>query len=296
MILAGCDAFQPTCCIRIGDVCIDRETLRSRLERFTEESMISSGEVLHTMKPMIVDNLIEEQLILMYAQENSIAVTDEEVDVAVHGFLDGMKKQDFEHVLTEECRNMNDIRAFVRTRAIINKTVDKAVRSSISISHEQEKKYYDKNAKEFYRPTSVEIYHVFVKNHQHAKEALAMLRSGVPLAQVVRQYSDSAEDDLGFMGVFAKGELPKEVEDVVFSIPERRYSNIIETQRGYHIFFVARRIAPGTRPFDEVADEIREKLTDEQFEVRYAQWIDELKTHYAIEVNWDEINALSVHG
>jgi len=294
--LTGCKRVDDTCYIRVGDICIEREDFRVRLERFAEESLITSSEVLESMKPMIVDTLIEELLILNYALDNRITITEAEVNVAVEGFLDGMKRQDFDHVLTEGCRDISDIRDFIRRRAIISKAVDKTVRSGLAVSEEDTRSYYDQNTSEFYHPLSVELYHVFVKDHSQAKEALTLLRSGIPLTQVVSTYDESARDELGFMGVFTKGELPKEVEDVVFSIPQRRYSHIIETQRGYHIFFVAQRTEARTRSYEEVADELRERLTEQLFETRYAQWLRELKTNYSIEVNWDEITTLSVHG
>ncbi|MBN2297654.1 MAG: peptidyl-prolyl cis-trans isomerase [Deltaproteobacteria bacterium] len=295
LLFSACSQNRNPCVIKVGDVCIEKPTFRDRLERFAEESLISSEDVLDQMKSVIVDNIVEEQLILQYARKGYITVTEQEIDIAMKGIMEGTDKEDLEALLTEESRNLDDMREFIRTRSIINRTVEKAVKKEIAVSPEKIKKYYEEHESEFFRPSSVELYHVFVKDNYKAKEALVMLRSGVSLEQVVERYSDSQEDERsGFMGVFVKGDLPKEVEDVVFSIPEKRYSEIIDTLRGYHIFYVAKRSKPGTLPLIDAADEIRYKLAEKIFEENYARFIEDLKKECIVEVNWDEIKSVSV--
>ncbi|OPZ59051.1 MAG: Peptidyl-prolyl cis-trans isomerase C [Deltaproteobacteria bacterium ADurb.Bin510] len=99
----------------------------------------------------------------------------------------------------------------------------------------------------------------------------------------------------GFMGVFARGELPPEVERVVFSLPVRRYSGIIASQRGYHIFYVQRRNPAGLTPFAEAREQVRELLTDKALEAAYAKWLQELRAQYHPEVNWDAINDIKIN-
>jgi parvulin-like peptidyl-prolyl isomerase len=294
-LLIACNQSKNTCTIQVGDTCITAQEFKDRLERFAEESLISSEETLQQMKPIVVDNIVEENLILQYARKGFITVTDKEIDIAMKGLMDGTEKNDLEQLLTEECRDLSDMREFIRRRTIINRTVEIAVKKEIAVPPEKIKQYYEDHTSEFYRPASVELYHVFVKKHFKAKEALVMLRSGMSLEQVVRQYSSPEENNgSGFMGIFVKGDLPKEVEDVVFSIPERRYSEIIETQRGYHIFYVAKRTKPGTLPLINASDQIRDNLAEELFETRYADFIDTLKKEYIIEVDWNEINSITV--
>ena len=295
VLISACERGEDACVIQVGEARITKQEFKKRLAHFAEESLIGSEEVLHKMKPVVVDNIIVEQLIMQYARKGFITVTEQEIDIAMKGLLEGTDKEDLEELLTEECRDLSDMRDFIRTRALINRTVEKAVKKEIVITGEEVKLYYEEHLSDFYRPSSVELYHVFVKDKYQAKEALVMLRSGVSLEQVVRQYGNPQENnESGFMGVFVKGDLPKEVEEVVFSIPERRYSEIIDTQRGYHIFYVAKRTKPGTLPLLLAADEIRDKLESDLFEKKYAAFIDGLKKEYIVEVNWDEINSVSV--
>jgi foldase protein PrsA len=295
IVVAACSDRKNSCLIRVGDVCISRQAFQERMERFAEESMITSEDQLDTMKPIFADNIIEEELILQYARKGFITVSDEEVEISMKGFLEGIDRKDLDRLLTEESRNIGDMREFIRKRALIKRTIERAVHKDITVTAEQVRRYYDDHVDEFVHDPAVELHHVFVTNKYQAKEALSRLRAGAPLGEVVREYSEG-EESSGFMGVFAKGDLPKEVEDVVFSIPERRYSNIIQTQRGYHIFFVAKKSEGGKLSLIEASDQIREKLVEESFEKKYAAWIEELKKEFRVEVNWDGINEVSIGG
>ncbi len=293
---AGCQRQnQDVCCIKISDSCVSVGEFREQMERFAEESLITSMEMINSMKPMIVDQMVEERLILKFAEDNLISVTDEEVEIALNGFLDGLSTEDVDRMLTEECRTLSDIRSFIRNRTIINKAVDKHLKKKITVGTEDIRGYYEEHRAQYMRQASVELYHVFVKEKNKAREALVMLRSNIPLAEVVRRYSESADaGDNGFMGVFVRGELPPEVEEVVFTIPERRYSGIIESMRGYHIFYVEKRTQAGQIPLTEVSEEIKEKIVDQRLEKKYSDWLEELKQTYEPEVDWDEINKISI--
>jgi len=291
----GCTQKDNACCIKVGESCIRLQDIKDRIERFADESSVLSQDVLQKMKPVIVENIIEEQLIINYAKNNHIEVSDEEIDIAIKGITEGLSREDFNTILMEQCRDISDIRGFVKKRSIANKALGKAIGQGEKVSGDDIKRYYDEHKADYYRPATVELYHVFVKDQLKAKEALIMLRSGVSISKVASRYSDVADErNLGFMGVFSRGDLPKEVEDVVFSIPERRYSRIIETQSGYHIFYVANRTDPGILPFLSAADEIKEMLREERFEYAYKCWIAQLKNKYRIEVYWDEINSISI--
>ncbi|MFY9396876.1 MAG: peptidyl-prolyl cis-trans isomerase [Desulfomonilia bacterium] len=297
LALAACTDRRNACLVRVGDVCISRQAFAERMERFAEESMITSEEQLDAMKPVFVNTIVEEELILQYARTRLITVSDEEVGIAMKGLLEGIEKQDLDRLLTEDSRNIDDMTEFLRKQALIRRTIERVVHKDVSISAEEVKRYYEAHAEEFELEPTVELYHVFVKDRHKAREALARLRSGVALEAVVKEYGEwGGLDNSGFMGIFAKGDLPKNVEDVVFSIPERRYSNIIETQQGYHIFFVAKRTPSKTLSLIEAADYIREKLVEESFEKKYADWIEELKKEYRVEVDWSGINEVSIGG
>ena len=296
LAFSGCDTANSNCCIRVGQTCIDTQTFQNKLERFVDESMITSQQMLDEMKETLVKHLIEELLILQYAKKNYIAVSEEEVDIAMQGFVDEIKPDDLQMMLTEECRELEDIRSFIRNRTLIKKALNKAIYNGIVVLDEEISSYYEQHLTEFHRPESVELYHVFFHNEYQAKQALIMLRNGEDLDKVMNRYSRSGDfEDSVYMGCFVKGDMPKEVEDVVFSIPEKRYSEIISTMSGYHIFYVAKKNNKKQLELADVSGQIRDELADQKFEVVYATWINTLEEDFPVEVRWDEIEAVEIN-
>lgn len=282
-------------CIKVGEKVITPAMFKERMERYAEESMITDPTVLDGMKPLIVDDIVEELLILKYARDNYISLSQEEVAIAKKGVLAGLSEQELKGILTEDCRDASDITSFIRTRLIIKKALERAVWPKINISEDEVREYYNNHKSEFYHPETVKLYHVFSSDRFKARKALLLLRSGASLDAVVREYSESEDaKNHGFMGIFTKGELPREVERVVFSIPVKRYSGIISTKRGYHIFYVASKTKPGIAPLEDVELEVKDNLTNRKFEQLYRKWIASLKQRYRPEVRWDVINEISL--
>ena len=296
LCLTGCGRnLERTWCIKAGSASMNCAEFRDRLERFASDSMVTDSRLLERLKPVVVENCVSELLIVRYAREHAITVSDEEVEIATRGITAEMGKGDMDTVLTEEVSSIGDLRATIRRNALIKKTVDRALRDRIVISDKAVAAYYAAHPAEFNRPETVELYHVSLPDSHRAAQALDALRSGEPLAKVVATCSDGNQASAsGLMGVFARGELPPEVEGVVFSLPEHRYSGIIESQRGYHIFYVQKRNPAGLLPFEQAREQVREQLTDKALEDAYAKWLQELRVQYRPEVNWDAIKDIKI--
>ncbi|HDM32934.1 MAG TPA: hypothetical protein ENG28_04090, partial [Deltaproteobacteria bacterium] len=130
-------------CIKVGEKVITPAMFKERMERYAEESMITDPTVLDGMKPLIVDDIVEELLILKYARDNYISLSQEEVAIAKKGVLAGLSKQELKGILTEDCRDASDITSFIRTRLIIKKALERAVWSKVDISEDEVRKYYN---------------------------------------------------------------------------------------------------------------------------------------------------------
>ncbi len=295
LVFASCSRTGREYCIRVGNSVITTAMFKERMKRYAEESMITDPMVLNGMKPVIVDDIVEEQLVLQYARDNYISLTPEEISIAEKGVLSGFSRKELKGVLTNDCRDTSDITSFIKTRLIMKKALERAIWPKINVSDEEIRDYYNNHKAQFYHPETVKLYHVFVSDRFKARKALTLLRSGASLDEVVREYSESEDaKNHGFMGVFTKGELPREVERVVFSIPIKRYSGIISTKRGYHIFYVASKLKPGIAPLEDVKVEIKDNLTNKKFEELYRKWIASLKRRYKPEIKWDVINEISL--
>jgi hypothetical protein len=68
----------------------------------------------------------------------------------------------------------------------------------------------------------------------------------------------------GYMGTFERGELPTELEDAAFALPEGGTSNPVETSLGYHVLRVESRRAAREPSLEEARERIRDRLAREK--------------------------------
>jgi parvulin-like peptidyl-prolyl isomerase len=70
----------------------------------------------------------------------------------------------------------------------------------------------------------------------------------------------------GLMGAFKAGQLPTELEKVIFSLKEGEISRVVESTYGYHIFRLDKKLDPHLLTAEEAAQSIRTKLLEQKSE------------------------------
>ena len=80
------------------------------------------------------------------------------------------------------------------------------------------------------------------------------------------------------MGVFQQGDLPADMEKVIFALDEGRTSQVVESSYGFHVFRLDRKYPPALRDESEAAPEIRERITVQKMKAALAAHLDGLKS------------------
>lgn len=105
---------------------------------------------------------------------------------------------------------------------------------------------------------ALELYPFFHTTDDSAATKLARVRK---FAELAAHYSDDgAAQQGGDLGWVDKGQLDPQFEEAAFALPVGKLSGIVETKYGYHLVLVEDKKPAGTRPLDEVREEIREYL------------------------------------
>jgi parvulin-like peptidyl-prolyl isomerase len=96
-----------------------------------------------------------------------------------------------------------------------------------------------------------------------AKDLVDRARKGEKFTDLARQNSDAetAKDD-GMLGTFTKGQLNKVIEDAVFPQKKGYVTDPIRIAAGLEILKVEDRTAEGQATFDEVSNEINNRLSE----------------------------------
>src|SRR5260370_6810268 len=181
----------------------------------------------------------------------------EELEKAVSG-SPGMNWEDFK----------NNIRSTLLTQRVISSEVG----SHITISDEEVTKYYEAHKTEFVRPEQVALREIVILTEgktpealpdlkKKAETALKRVQDGEDFGEIAKRLSDgSTKSQGGFLGIYKRGELSKELEDKVFTMKRKDLTDVMETKQSFLIL-------PGLEPYDEgrqsrdkVKNEIMDKL------------------------------------
>ncbi|MBP1668238.1 MAG: hypothetical protein H6Q21_604 [Bacteroidetes bacterium] len=133
--------------------------------------------------------------------------------------------------------------------------------------------------------------------HQAGMEKInkcySLLQQGESFADVARKYSedDASAKNGGKMRWLSSGELPPEIEEVVFALDSGEYTEPMKSEYGYHIFQVL-----GKRPvksFEEMKSNLEERIAqDERQKNTEAIFVDKLKKEYGFTEYPENVAAL----
>lgn len=151
--------------------------------------------------------------------------------------------------------------------------------SDIEIADEEVRAFYDNRIDQYRTEEERRLSHILVEHgtenaEQKAQQALAELRDGADFADVAQTYSDdtfSAEVG-GDLEWVERGMMDEDFDQAAFELENvGDVSDVVETSFGYHIIKLTD-LRPGSvTPFEEVADEVRQQLVEQQLEDRYFQ-------------------------
>jgi peptidyl-prolyl cis-trans isomerase SurA len=249
----------------------------------------------------VLDQMIGEKLLEAEMKELNIDVTDQEVDAAME---DVRKQQNWtpeqlEAALRQEGYTVRKYREEgLRPRLQRYKLLNLKVRGKVKVSDEDLKAEYAKLSKLESAEYEVHARHIFVRVAPNAeqkdvevarKKASALAeearKSGVDFVALAKAKSEGpSAHDGGDLGFFRRGLMEVSFEKVAFSLKPGEVSDPIKTQAGFHVIKVDERRAIPIRPFDEIKEQLRERVTRTQLDHYTELYIQELKRTSIVDV------------
>lgn len=236
----------------VGDEEIKLSDIKSQAYLFAQQDPRNDPDD-PTFQRQILEQMINERLILIKALQDSISVTDEEINF----------RWDFQiNALIEHYGSASRIEEiYGMSLAQLKNTYKDEIRKSLLIEKMKEKKFRnitvtDREIKEFYErfkdtlpqiPDQVELYHI-VKNLQssneirsHKFELAQKIRDSIIKTGNFEDFASRYSDDRttapsgGDLGWVARGSLLPEFEKIAFSLQKNEISKPFETPLGFHI-------------------------------------------------------------
>ena len=236
-------------------------------------------------------DLIDQSLLAQRGKDMGINVEADVVkqldQIRIQNKLSG--PDDLEKAVTKEGLNWDDFKANIRNKFLTQEVIRREVGSHISIGHEEAMKYYEEHKKEFVKPEQVALRAIEISTEakkdtdlpdlkKKAEDLLRRIKEGEDFATLAKRFSDgSTAQQGGYLGVYKRGELSKQLEDQVFAMKKNQLTDVIETKQGFLILQVLERYEEGEQPFEKVENEIMDHLYSERMEPALREYLKTLR-------------------
>lgn len=276
---------------------ITARDFNEKYSRFTlrfHVPVTQSPSAANELKMGFLNKLIETELLLQEAGVRGLTVSEEELDREINHLKEDYPKDTLNEALEKIGMKLEEWREDRKEKLLIDKLIQREIDSVIHVSDDEIKEYYEANKDQFQQPLMVKARQIVVSTEEEANELRSKLLKGEDFAELARLHSLSPDAQSGGdLGVFAKGQMPEEFDEVVFRYRVGSISRVVKSPYGYHIFKVEDRIRPRLRKLDEVRDEIASVIFQGRQESFFKEWLDSLKKQAKITIypeNLEDIN------
>ncbi len=250
------------------------------------------------------DQVVSEKLFDAQATELQLEVTEPEIDGAIADIKARNKLDEagLDRALQEQGLTREGFRKAVKRDLEAMRLMQVKVRSKVKVTDEDLKAYYQSHLGQYTSGEEVKVRHIFLaldpaasraeqeKVRARAEEALARVQAGADFGKVAREVSQGpSAAEGGELGWLKRGTVQADIEKEAFALPKGGVSPVLRTSIGYQILQVEDRRGGAPRKFEDVKEEIRDRLTNEQLETYRTQYVSELRKDAIIDVKMPEL-------
>jgi len=249
-------------------------------------------------KEALLQQLIDETLVVNEATRQGIKVSDQEVDESLASFMQqsNVTQDKLDEILKAKKLTYPQLRELVRNQLLVDKLIEKEVKSKVNVTTELALKYYNDNPDTFKIPELVTVKHILlgIQNRTEtdagtlANEVLKQLKADKSnFCNLVKTYSeDSGSTEKCGEYTFPRGQMVEEFETVAFEQGLGKVS-IVKTSFGYHILWTINKTAEQLMNFKDVEEQINLILAQQQEKMIYSDLIAALRNQSII-INYFE--------
>ena len=256
------------------------------------------AEKLNEMRRTLLNQLIEDRLVYQEAVKMKIEILDGDVDEKIQEFKKRFKTdEEFNKILIAQGMSMTKLREKYRQQIAIRRLQMAQVRSKVLVSPKEIEDFYIAHEEEFNMPEKIKLRSITIRKasdkqgkpdedaRAKAEQILADVKKGADFVKIAEAHSEdhnaASGGDLGFVG---RGEMAKNIDEVVFALNPNNISPLIESDIGYHIFKVEERQAGKKSTIEDARQFIREVIFREKSKKRFDEWMKELKSKAYISI------------
>jgi len=227
------------------------------------QTLVSHGDVRITTLDMHADALRripEDKRAEVLGQPQNVE------QIALGLYLFRMLAQEFEKAGLADTPEIQAVLRQTREQVLSN-AMRMHIAENAQVAEQAAENYartlYKANPQRFIQSEQVRARHILIsgdgdESRAQAEDIRAQLQAGADFAELAKEKSADPGSAAkgGDLGFFGHGKMVPEFEQVAFSLKKSVPSEPVKTQFGWHIIQVEEKRPAGTRPFEEVRDEL----------------------------------------
>ncbi len=242
---------------------------------------------------------IDQMLLVQKAKEMTVNV-DTEVSKYLADLQRKLKISDpekFQAAVREETgQSFEDYKSELKNSILTRRVIGQEVGSRINIPKADVRKYYDDHKTEFQREERAFLREIFITTdgkdaaqqaaaEKKAKDLVARAKKGEKFPELARDNSDApTAEQYGELAPFKKGEMAKDIEDLVWDKERNFVTDPIKRPNGWLILKVDEHHKAGMAEFEEVEQEIAGFMQNEKMQPELRKYLTKLREDAFLEI------------
>ncbi|PWU08688.1 MAG: peptidylprolyl isomerase [Terriglobia bacterium] len=217
------------------------------------------------------------------------------------------------HTYVREQTGMSfeDFKQQMTNQLLTQRVIGDEISSKISVPEAELRKYYEDHKTEFVREEQVFLSQILISTEgktpaqlavaqKKAADLVARARKGEKFSDLARDNSDdvATAKDGGNLPPYKRSDhlMVKEIEDLVFQQKKGFVSDPIKTSVGLLILRVDERFEPGQASFEEVKEEVTQRVAGPRMQPRVREYLTRLRQDAFLEIKDGYIDSGSAPG
>ena len=309
LLLAGnaatAQGSYPGNAVRVNDETVSNQRFHGFYIEYRNSKGVAVGargdqlELLKRLRREAMDLLIEQVLVAQAAEQSGIKAGSADIDKSITELRSIFDNDSaFQMKLDGEGFTQESFRTHVGRMMIAKQYLDKIRMAAADVTDEQLEDYYANNESRVTLPEQVRVRHILVTwkpmgkpddrafIREQMEPILERARAGEDFAALAREFSDdyATKQVGGDTGLFRRGQMAPAFEAAAFALEPGEISDVVETPFGVHIIRLEERRAEELLALDDIRDQLREHVTNEQVEQAVRAEIDRLKAAADIKI------------
>ncbi len=277
--------------IRLRELNQAMEPVKERI-RSQDLSAEETQKQLYEARERVLDELIKETLADQQIADTGIQVDESDVDAAIEQIKSRNYYTDEElrQALQMQGMSMEQYRGEIKSQMLRSRLVNRKIKSKIVITEADIRRYYKAHPEKYGGTVEYKLRNILMQYpefggqqakagvREEMKSVLEELEQGASFEKMARKYSEAGNaSDGGELGKFALNDLSRDLKPVIRDLEVGAFSDIVETEQGFQIFYLQDIVKTDPEPLEKVSDKIQNTLYEQRVNEKYDAWIQSLR-------------------